>query len=266
MSSLKNTIQKKPVIFIFIWSLVIILLATALCLYIDRSIKDAEKKDREERHVKYEDEKAEVTDGYAMETVYVGEKFLSKEVFKYPFKKSEEYIKNADYITMIGEENAEIIAKNAKKALTSLLNVQYKTISPELYYEEASVYNSYNTGISHYTDDEITEEAANLKGITELFADKIIQNGLTMEAEVRSDKCLVYSDYRKVIVRLQAIITVYESSDTDKVAQFFGKDLINIGEPFSVIFEFEMVPEMYGYWMNSDMYEFSKASVGWMLP
>ena len=177
---------------------------------------------------------AKVTDGYANETSYSGTSYVPASVFSFPFKKTEAYISNKDYINDIGVEDAGILSDRIAKALEEIYNINFETIEQETYKGIIDEYAGEGVCCINALTGDYREGA---EEIADMITDLAKETELIMELKAYSDRSLVYYDEQSDIVRVKVIGAIYNCKNIKKVEEFLGVDNIEIGTPFSLIFD-----------------------------
>lgn len=180
------------------------------------------------------DEKADVKDGYAYETSYSGLNYVSVSLFEKPFKKTDAYVMNKDYINIIGPEEAGVLSERTGKGLEEIYTINYETLDPDTYKSIIEGYADPGICYINRSTDEAYEGAEEVSAMITTFAKDA---ELIMEVKAYSDRSLVYYDEQSDIVRTKVIGVVYSCKDVDKLKNLLGIDSIEIGEPFSVIYD-----------------------------
>lgn len=177
---------------------------------------------------------------YAFETCYAGKPFLSGRLFKYPFKKTDAYIMNKEYINQITTSGAEHLTDIAKETVMELFNVSYRNIDldSENILLKKNLANGISTVFAGGTEYSGRDETIN--NLAEWF----ITNELTTEASFTTDKSLVYYDEHRIYVRGQLLLKVFRCKDMDKLAQTLGFGEMEAGKQYSLVLEISMIPQM----------------------
>ena len=179
--------------------------------------------------------------GYAIETSYAGDTYVPASLFKYPFRKTVNYISNKEYINRIGYENCKILSSRAQEALEKSFNISYSTLERDEYLEMLDTYYS-KTNVLIVDKYDIFAE------YSEEIADTIVSlskdNSLVMEAKCYTDPCMVYYDDGYSIVRSKVLYEVYSCTDIEKLESVMGIKGIEPGKPFAVIYETYMTVDV----------------------
>ncbi len=218
-----------------LWIIAIIMvIAAVLSIYFTRKIPVKKIYKADEVSLEDTEKTAKVSDGYANETSYSGSSYVPASVFSIPFKKTGSYINNKNYINDIGAEEAGVLSDRIAKALEEIYNINYETIDYETYKGVFDEYASYGVGCIDASTGDYYEGA-------EEIADKITnlakEAELVMEVKAYSDRSLVYYDEQSDIVRVKVIGVIYNCKNIKKVQDFLGVDNIEIGTPFSLVFD-----------------------------
>lgn len=177
---------------------------------------------------------ADVTDGYANETSYSGSSYVPASLFEKPFKKTGDYIMNKDYINIMGAEEAGVLSERTAKGLEEIYNINYETIDEDTYKGTLDEYA--DSGIC-YINRSTNDSYEGVEEVSSMITDLAKDTKLIMEVKAYSDKSLVYYDNHSDIVRTKIIGAVYSCKDLSKLEDFLGIDNIEIGKPFSAIFD-----------------------------
>lgn len=186
---------------------------------------------------------ATVDTGYASETSFSGTGYVPESLFSHPFKKTNDYISNKEYINDITALEAKALSDKAETMVEDIYTLNYEATEEETYkqvleaYSPPLTYVFFKSGVSTGT----TEDAAD--AILE-FAKK---NELIMEAKGYSDPCMVFHDMSCDIVRVKATFAVYSCKDIESLKENLGVDEITLGKPFSVIYDVYMSPDVFVY-------------------
>lgn len=184
---------------------------------------------------------AEPGDGYSGETIYNGDPYIYKGLFEKPFERTDSYISNKNLILqeMNTKDELTMIAKRAESIVESMYTATAKDVNGM---------NSLTTELSNMfatsiiltgQDQEVYGNVEAAERFNEWYAD----TNTTMEAEMITDKCLVYMDEHSYIVRGLLRYTVYESEDTNALAEMLGMNLIKKGETYYQIVEVNLIPD-----------------------
>lgn len=177
---------------------------------------------------------AELNKGYACETSYSGSKYVPASMFSYPFRKTDDYIMNKDYVNIIGAENAKILSDRVIEAFNCIYNINYETLDKD----------EYKAGLEGYVSNGFTMVNANTgdiyegaEEIAELLTKLAVEDEVIIEAKAVSDRSMVFYDESCDIVRAKVTLVVYSCKDDVNLKSFLGVDTIEIGRPFSVIYD-----------------------------
>lgn len=204
-------------------------------LHFKKTMKITSQKDVS---VPLESDKDNTDYGYAYETIYSGKPFVPDILFEYPFKKTDNYMSNTDFINKRGEECAAPIISKANDFTNAAFNVSYKNISNEDTFLDTlteGVYVCFPSG----------KEAQGITEVTDLTTSWYINSCTSMEAVYTTDKCMLYYDENAVILRGLITFTVYESDDIETVGNFFELKQIKKGVEYNVVAEYYFVPSLY---------------------
>lgn len=172
---------------------------------------------------------------YAIETCYTGSPYLADALFEIPFKRTDNYICNADYIREIGEDNANLLTEKAKLAVSSLFNLSYQErdnadeVLTDLLADGISVY---------FADGTFTEGAADT---VEKINGWFTASRTSMEGQFTTDKCMVFCDEGMVIVRGEFVFAVYNSDDFETLKDNLGMEDLENGVRKSCVMELEFM-------------------------
>ncbi len=179
--------------------------------------------------------------GHASETSYSGQGYVPASLFTHPFKKTDNYIMNKDYINDITVLEANVLASKVEDMIKDIYTINYESTEEETYKQILGSYNPPLTHVLFSSGTEIgsTEEAA------EVILNFAKENNLVMEAKGYSDSCMVFHDMSCDIVRVKATFAVYSCKDLTLLEKSLGVDTITLGKPFSVIYDVYMSPDVY---------------------
>lgn len=187
---------------------------------------------------------------YAGDTCYTGNPYLSDELFKAPFQRTGSYISNNELIAQIGEENVGIFVKKSKDAIAAVFDLSYQErdindpVLKDILADGLHVL--FVSGIFSESKEDTIEK------VNAWFVD----NQISMEAQLYTDKCMVFFDESRVIVRGQMAFRVYGSGNTDILKNHLGLDAIEPGEKYTVILELEFISKSNAY--DYDTYQLCK--------
>ena len=175
---------------------------------------------------------------YAVETCYTGDPYLADVLFQYSFQRTEDYIKNAEWIKTLGTENAQILIEKAEDSVDALFNRSYQ----ERDIADETLSDLLADGITvYFADGSVSEGAADtVEKINGWFAD----TKTSMEAKFTTDKCMIFYDEGKVIVRGEFVFAVYNSDDLDTLKTNFGMDDLENGDRRSCVMELEFISSL----------------------
>lgn len=216
----------------------IVLTGFALIFGIQHYRKGTETDNHNETSELSEPEKDNTDYGYAFETVYSGKPYMPDILFEQPFKKTNSYVSNTEFIKAKGEKCTAPIISLAEDFTKAAFNVTYKNISNEDVLNDTlaeGIYVRFPSG----------KEADGIKEVTDTVNSWYVNSGTSIEAEYTTDKCMLYYDENAVILRGLLTFTVYESEDIESVEKIFGIDQIKMGEEYSVVVEYYFVPSLY---------------------
>ena len=187
------------------------------------------------------EEEASVGRGYANETSYSGDGYVPASLFDYPFKKTDSYIMNKDYINTIGAEEAKILSDRICDALEQMYTINYETADEGTLKSILEEYISENVFL--YSP-ESGESMDTVEDIATVMHNALVSDNLIMESKAYSDKCMVYHDENCDIIRVKLTRVVYRCDDAKNLEKFFGIKGIEIGKPFSVIYDIYTTPDV----------------------
>lgn len=172
---------------------------------------------------------------YASETCYTGAPYLSDVLFRTPFGRTDAYICNNDFLTMIGEENALLLADTSTKAAKALFDLSYQERDPK-----DPVLSDILTDGLHvlFADGTFTESK---EDTVETINNWFIDSQTSMDAEFYTDKCMVFYDDAKVIVRGQLVFTVYGGNDLKTLQEYFDLESLEQGSEYAIVLEMEYI-------------------------
>ena len=240
----------KSWICILVFAVLGIILLTTIYFFRPIQVKGVVLTDNEEQYSEMEFG-SEYT--YVRETTYVGKPRLSAKLFGLPYQRTDAYINNIEFIKQFGEDNAAIIADKAINVTNNLIDAQYKDL-PSINEELLS---TISKGVQVYFLS--GEEAVNNKQALEYIFNWYKDTKTSIEAELITDKCLVFYDENKVIVRGLLTFTVYETEDIESLKKSFLSSKLEIGKANTVLVDFEFVP-------GSNNKDFSKYSLVCVTP
>ncbi len=172
--------------------------------------------------------------GYAAETSYSGDTYVPASLFKHPFRKTNAYIPNKEYINTIGPENAAVLSKRTEEAMEKAFNITFSSIEKTDYLETL---NNYFVETNVLVLDKLDIYAEYNEEIADTIVNLAKDNNLVMEANCYTNHCMVYYDEGSIIVRSKVLLEVYSCTDLDKLSAFLGADKIELGKPFGIIYE-----------------------------
>lgn len=186
---------------------------------------------------------------YANETCYTGDPYLSDVLFKEPFQRTNSYVSNNDFIAMVGEENAVMFSNRSKKAASALFDLSYQERDIDDPVLSDLLADGLHVLFANGTFTESKEET--VEAINGWFID----NGISMEADYYTDKCMVFYDESRVIVRGQLVFRVYGSNDLSILQEYFGLESMEPGKEYAAILELEYISKSNAY--DYDTYKLS---------
>lgn len=176
---------------------------------------------------------------YVLETCYAGNPFLPGRLFKYPFKKTDAYFMNKEFINEIGIEGAEILTKIATDTVLELFDVTCKNQSTDMNIDvleknlDETITTVFKNGI----------EYSGRKETIEKLSAWYSENKLTTEATFTTDKSLIYYDDQCIYVRGQLLFTVYKCEDMEEIATTLGFSQMETGKQYSLVLEIKLIPQ-----------------------
>lgn len=216
----------------------VVLTGFALIFGIQHYRKETETINHYDTSVLSESEKDNTDYGYAFETVYNGKPYMPDILFEQPFKKTDSYVSNTEFIKEKGEACAAPIISMAEDLTKATFNVTYKNISNEEVLNDTlaeGIYVRFPSG----------EEVNGIKEVTDTINSWYVNSGTSIEAEYTTDKCMLYYDENAVILRGLLTFTVYESEDIESIEKIFGINQIKMGEEYSTVVEYYFIPSLY---------------------
>lgn len=178
---------------------------------------------------------------YAKDTCYTGAPYLSDELFKIPFGRTDAYVCNNDFIKMIGEENAVMLANNSKKVAEALFDLSYQERDGKDPVLLENLVDGLHVLFANGTFTESKEDTI------ELVSNWFVENQISMEAEFYTDKCMVFYDNSSVIVRGQLVFTAYGDKGLETLQQYFGRESMEPGKEYAVVMEMELISKTNAY-------------------
>lgn len=181
--------------------------------------------------------------GFAIETIYTGDPYLPNALFDYAFKKTDGYINNIDIVNEYGKDTLSPLVDAAKSFTDAMFNVSYKEVPDFTAIED---YVADNIRIIRDEDDE-NADLIGTKNAQDYVQQVFIDGRLSMEAEYTTDTCMIYYDEYYTTIRGLLTFTVYESSEDllADMATYYGFDEIELGQPYSVVIDYRMIPGTY---------------------
>lgn len=170
---------------------------------------------------------------YAVETCYTGDPYLSDILFEKPFQRTDQYVCNNDLLEEIGADNAEILANNAREAVSLLFDLAYQ----ERNISDEELIEILDDGIFLVFADGTT--AAGAADTVEKVNSWFIDSHTSMEAELATDKCMVFYDEGMLIVRGELVFAVYSSDDFTTFKENLGIEDLAVGNRKSCVVELE---------------------------
>ena len=227
-----------------LWAVAVLVLAGAVVSVLTLNKKPKEYAITADENALNDGEESGTPDtGYAKETSYSGQGYVPASLFKYPFKKTGDYMMNKDYINDITVLEANALSDKVESMVKDIYTINYQSTEEETYKQ---ILESYNPPLTYvfFQDGTMAES-------TEDAAEKVLQfakdNELVMEAKGYSNSCMVFHDMSCDIVRVKATFAVYSCKDLDLLKKNLGVSDITLGEPFSVIYDVYMSPDVYVY-------------------
>lgn len=229
-----RTLNKRWIVLCIMATLVLIMCIVSAIHYSAQDAKVAEEKRQEV--IRAEQEQFDPNRYiYASETCYTGAPYLSDVLFRTPFGRTDAYICNNDFIALIGEDNAAMFADSSKNAAKALFDLSYQ----ERDINDPVLSDILTDGLHVlFADGTFTESK---EDTIETVNSWFIENQTSMEAEFYTDKCMVFYDDLRVIVRGQLVFTVYGGNDLGTLQQYFGLDSLEQGKEYAVILEMEFI-------------------------
>ena len=229
-----STKTKSKIKLIFLWIAAIAVSIVAIFVYFNLERKNTEQfVEISEENLDDGEETAKLDEGYASETSYSGSSYVPASLFKYPFKKSDSYIQNKDYINLIGAENATITAERTAEGLEKIFNINYEALEESDYEQIIDEYVNSDITIV-FPDGTVTEGADELQ---EKIFELVKEDEIIIESKAYSDSCMVYYDNSFEICRVKLTMVLYSCNDLERAAEIFGVENITLGEAFSVIYD-----------------------------
>ncbi|MEE1255589.1 MAG: hypothetical protein UHN47_03635 [Lachnospiraceae bacterium] len=177
---------------------------------------------------------------YSYETCYAGKPYLPERLFSVPFQKTDDYIMNKELVKQLGTENTEMVAERAKSIFVPLFNIVHKD-TDNMDTLRTLMQENMTKGFSLILGED------NVVYGREACSDRIIKwamdNGISMEASMQTDKCMVYYDQNALIVRGMLTFTITECDSIEELRNAYGMENMQLGKDYSVIVEVHMVPD-----------------------
>lgn len=179
----------------------------------------------------------EPEENYILETSFHGEKELSPLLFAYPFQKTQYYIRNKEFVTLVPEEKVSGLQERAATILNSFFTLNGNDVACD--------YEKYEEEVSSYCldNDLYSNEMGMMVNSTEYVSDylKLIADaGLQMEVQVETDPSLVWED-NAYYVRGLCTFTVYSINDGVDTTSFFPV-LLELGKTYQAVIDLGIVP------------------------
>lgn len=187
-----------------------------------KSIQTAETNDNSEVDSSNKD--------YTAETSYNGGT-VPGSLYQIPFKKSESYVKNADLIKQMNEEQVEKYLSSAETYVSTLFGADYRTILNDQEAFLESIKNLYGSGII-YQNGETISPKKRAQQLMEWYVDHSVQ----MKAEFVTDKSLLYEDNYSYYLRGMLTLTMYGDNASDSFKEIYGIHLVE-KQPVDMICE-----------------------------
>lgn len=216
-----------------------------VCLLLLTLLESAKINSNIQKRLSYDNANAdsnnETTSDYAYETCYAGDPYMPERLFLIPFQKTEDYIMNKELINQLDSENVAIIAERAKSIFVPLFNIVHKDTS-NMDSLRVIMQENMDKGFS------IILAEDNVIYGSKSCSDRIIgwamDNGISMEASMQTDKCMVYYDQHTLIVRGMMTFSINECTSIETLSDSFNIENLQLGKDYSVIVEIHMVPSV----------------------
>lgn len=219
--------------------LVVILLAcifmgigiTILFPYTQKNETSKNETDKKNSFDKYEGNYNHVLD-----TVYIGDPYVSGILFDYPFGKTESYMKNKDFIKNYGEEEAQKLVDMATHFMMNFFDMTYRNIHEEsVAYVDSKLDDGF---LVIYNDGTIRDGK---KEFLENWYQWCVENKLSMKAEFTTDKSLIFYDDGKETARGLLLLTFLECDDKNRVELELGlpKNSLKIAKEIALIVDID---------------------------
>ena len=177
---------------------------------------------------------------YSYETCYAGKPYLPERLFSIPFKKTDDYIMNKELVNQLGVENTEMVAERAKSIFVPLFNIVHKD-TDKMDELRTIMQENMSKGFS------LILGVDNVVYGRDACSDRIIKwamdNGISMEASMQTDKCMVYYDQNTLIVRGMITFSISECNNIEELRNAYGMENMQLGKDYSVIVEVHMEPD-----------------------
>lgn len=181
------------------------------------------EEDKKAEDVLQEQEEVPVV-SYISETKYGDCEPIDKEVFSYPFRKTNQYVANKDFIDSLSDEDIERVLNDGNVFLQSLLNSSFRDVVAD---EQGFKDRLCELFAGDYLITDGDEEIS-----TQAFAGKIAEwyaeNHVKIDMESESNKALIWKD-NYLYVRYLITLTLYSCEDTEFLEELIGYPL-NVGE------------------------------------
>lgn len=235
---MKKTFKENAKRNILILSIIILISAMIIGIYLINSLPVSEKADigkSDELPVIRQEEKEQT---YITETSYDGSQELNPVLFSFPFQKTGDYIKNKELVKIISEEKIEGIQNRASDFVLEFYNVNGKTLTKDYKAVEEKAA-SYMLQDSFYID-----EVENIKSADTYLSDylKLLSDaGFQAEVTFQTDKSLVFEDLQ-YYVRGLLTMTVFEYNSEYSMSEYIPIQLQK-GKTYVAVVDIGLVPE-----------------------
>lgn len=236
---MKKTFKENAKRNILILSIIILISAMIIGIYLINSLPVSEKADigkSDELPVIRQEEKEQT---YITETSYDGSQELNPVLFSFPFQKTGDYIKNKELVKIISEEKIEGIQNRASDFVLEFYNVNGKTLTKDYKAVEEKAA-SYMLQDSFYID-----EVENIKSADTYLSDylKLLSDaGFQAEVTFQTDKSLVFEDLQ-YYVRGLLTMTVFEYNNEYSMSAYIPIQLQK-GKTYVAVVDIGLVPEI----------------------
>lgn len=235
---MKKTFKENTKRNILILSIIILISAMIIGIYLINSLPVSEKADigkSDELPVIHQEEKEQT---YITETSYDGSQELNPVLFSFPFQKTGDYIKNKELVKIISEEKIEGLQNRASDFVLEFYNVNGKTLTKDYKAVEEKAA-SYMLQNSFYID-----EVENIKSADTYLSDylKLLSDaGFQAEVSFQTDKSLVFEDLQ-YYVRGLLTMTVFEYNSEYSMSEYIPIQLQK-GKTYVAVVDIGLVPE-----------------------